>query len=232
MSQGRTSVSRALIVVWMILTMSAVDAQIIDTTKQTPDATKTKPPATVCRPPDQINPEEALAKGGYLGRDGKIHFTFGIEPKANRAQVKAFRKAVGRWNAWSDVTRMVLEEGPRGKPFDIRFGEGQPDIVDGVKKEYCAKQEPRDSSVRYRPELMKFAGKRPGLAAKAYVHEIGHVFGMDHPENGGLMDEREYRKSETCQQGVEKLKGITSSDAEAALHCAFIVHYRQRLSPP
>jgi hypothetical protein len=231
MSQGRTSVTRALSAVWMIVTMSAVDAKTIDTDGQQTDSEKQKPPASVCRPPDNITASDALVRGGSIGRDGKVHFTFGIEPGADSTQEKVFREAVKIWNKLSDTTWMVLEEGPRGGSHDLRFGKGTIDYRDGKPINYCGKHEPNDSSVRYHPSNMTFAARNPRLATKVYVHEIGHVFGLNHPKDGSLMDERPYQGSGDCEKGAQNATDIRPSDATAALRCAFAVHYRHRPPP-
>jgi hypothetical protein len=226
MSQGRTSVIRALGVAWMLLTVSAVDAQ-------TPDANKPTPLTPVCRPAGNIIETEALVKGGYVGEDGKVHFTFGIEPGADPIQVKAFIAAVGQWNELSHVTWMMLEPGtPAGS--DISFGTGPFEFEDkdGKKtpKIYCGKHDPNDSSVRYHPSNMKFAPSFPFLAVKIYTHEIGHVLGLDHSKDGSLMAAPPERTPD-CQTAAEISRDLDSDVALAALHCAFAIHYRHKQMP-
>jgi hypothetical protein len=218
MSQGRTSVIRAFGTVWMIFAASA----------STVCAQK------ICRPPQNFTKSDALVRGGYVGGDGKVHFTFSIEPGADSKQEQAFREAVKIWNDQSDVTWMVLEPGDRGAATDIKFGAGPIEYIDDDPKKgekfYCGKHDPNDSSIRYHPTKMSFAGEKPDLAVKIYVHEVGHLLGLAHVENGGLMDDTSYRHLGDCEKAAQIVKPLLPKDARAALHCAFTVHYMHR--PP
>jgi hypothetical protein len=227
MSQGHPSVIRALGTVWMILSASAA------VTAQTTNAAQQNPPTPVCRPAGNITENEALVKGGYVGSDGKVVFTFGFEPKADPIQQDVFRKAVDQWNDLSHMTGIVLKQGASVSSADIKFGEGSIDYHPDQKtpKKYCGKHDPNDSSVRYHPSNMNFAAKFPFLAVKVYAHEIGHVLGLDHSKDGSLMDETPYVGTGDCQIGSEKAKDLGPDLALAALHCAFAIHYRNRNRP-
>lgn len=115
MSQGHTSVIRALGTVWMILSASAAVAA------QTMNAAQQNPPTPVCRPAGNITENEALVKGGYVGSDGKVYFTFGFEPDADPIQQKVFSKAVDQWNDLSHVTGIVLKHVTFVSSADIKF---------------------------------------------------------------------------------------------------------------
>src|SRR5262245_4214137 len=168
MSQGRRSVIRALVALSIVVTVPAVEAQTVD-------GRKASPLVPVCRPTQNITDNEALVSGGYVGADGKVHFTFAIEPTADAIQVSAFRKAVDQWNDLSHVSWMMLEPGPL-ESADIKFGLGQFEFKeDGTTpKIYCGKHDPNESSIRHHPSNMKFAGSAQPLAVRVYAHEIGH----------------------------------------------------------
>jgi hypothetical protein len=186
----------------------------------------------ICRPRAELEQKEAIVTGGYVGGDAKVHLTVAIAKGVEQPQERAFSEALRRWNEWSEVTRMVLEDAAPGGPIDITLK------MSTDPKAHCAVHHPSDSSVGYAPKGakfdMEFAEKDHMLAARAYVHEMGHVFGIHHPNDGGLMDPSVYsHESENCAVGAGKIKSISRRDAENARDCAFAAHvgHQYRLPP-
>lgn len=231
MSQGRrAAVRRVSIAAWPVgwrvawLVAAAVSASACSALNASPR----RSPAEmigICRATLRLEPKEPIVKGGYVGRDANVHFTVEIPKNVPSGQQLAFREAMKRWNKWSEVTRTVLEEGQPSGPFDITLKETDDPYA------LCAV---RHNGIGYNAKGMEFAEKDHKLAARIYVHELGHMFGIDHPHDGGLMDEDVYRhNSPDCEAAAIKVEPIRRQDAENARDCAFQAHvgHQYRLPP-
>lgn len=171
-----------------------------------------------------LNPQESVRYGGYVGGDGKMHFTIGYAGNVPGFQIEAVQNAINQWNSVSDTSGIVLEETG-----------GSPDIYiqkNSFMMEGCAAYNPASSSIQYSEANMAWAnGGNPALAGRVFAHEIGHALGIDHKSGPSVMVEGSSYMN-CLDVATELLSDPTSGDAEDARDCASNAHSDYPFGPP
>lgn len=127
--------------------------------------------AQYCRGSEVAN--EWVAQGGYLAADNTIHYTIGFNSNVPQAVRDAVADAMQRWNDYSGVSGIVLEEAA-GSP-DLYISGSSNGAVTGN----CAAFQTGASAIYYdENDYEPWVSGDPDSAAVVMTHEIGHFLGL------------------------------------------------------
>lgn len=171
------------------------------------------PSAQVCR---ETVSGDSVRTGGYLGPDGKVHYTIGFDWGVPEEQKHAWRLAMNMWNDLAETSGLVVEETGYAADFWVGYYSGLP---------ACAAYTEGSSTLRYNPNAMAFAATEPGVAAQIYSHEIGHALGLAHHGGNTVMAEPWFSIGSCYDGGASMVPNApTWDDAQEARECAYTAH--------
>ncbi len=169
-------------------------------------------------------PGDSIRSSGYVGTDGKVHYTLAYASGVTSEQIDAFHDAINYWNTWSGTSGIVLEDsGGSGGDFVVK-------AVAGIST--CAEYVPGASIIRYEPSSMAFASFDRPMAAFIYAHELGHALGIDHHGGWSVMNEPQWPGDCYHEAQTQAPQTVQESDASDARGCAFAAHQGLTYGPP
>jgi hypothetical protein len=169
---------------------------------------------------------ESIRWSGWVGEDGKVHYTIGYASGVSSAHIGAFQHAINQWNLHSDDSGIVLEETSGVPDIEIR-------VNNEISPPACAGYEQYGSYIWFSPAYMAFVVNYPETAATIYAHEIGHALGLAHHSGNTIMNTALFPAG-TCLSAAESQvpNTVQYDDAMDARDCAYAAHADHTYGPP